>query len=566
MLYILWDGWPIPTSGLIVVTSFGLYKRPDPPKPRFRRSRSSRSRYRRFRRRHLHYHLVLRCYSRQFAAAPWSYRTRQHRRWRRRKYRQRAHYRVKRHQLKWQKFLTPQQQSRVLWNTHRKVNAAFLGADSDPFLPFTTYGLIPEEVLDKFCADRAHTLLSTVRLIEKFNNMSMVDGANNAVKRANLFHSAESEVGHRASQATFKTCPLVWDTGASFGLTPFRGDFIDYTECTITIRDIARTNTVIGVGTTLHKFKIDGKDIFLPCLSYHLPSAEIWLFSPQTYHMIYGGHSTVTGDTVEKFIDHLRIKIPVETCGSNVPMIYGSAVSPREMKDHGPFIRSALPQYQRKSNALGSFSDGMFRDWNISTVAVDEEFDKYGSTMGHAFPGVGVPDNRNLSSAQKELLLWHWKLGISMQRVQELMKVAEMHEESGAVTAMDRVIKPKIKSAANCPIPVCQSCQLSRAKLRKPKVTKSKAISDQEGALSRDKYCTGDFVSMDQYVVKTPGRLPTGYGKEAGHNMFHGGILFSGMLLQSIFMLKIRFLLLLVRQLTQRSHLKTGCGSKLGLL
>ena len=31
---------------------------------------------------------------------------------------------------------------------------------------------------------------------------------------------------------------------------------------------------------------------------------------------------------------------------------------------------------------------------------------------------------------------------------------------------------------------------------------------------------------MDQYVVKTPGRLPTGYGREADHNKFHGGTIF----------------------------------------
>eukprot|EP00956_Cyclotella_meneghiniana_P006417 scaffold8416_cov43-Cyclotella_meneghiniana.AAC.1 len=102
------------------------------------------------------------------------------------------------------------------------------------------------------------------------------------------------------------------------------------------------------------------------------------------------------------------------------------------------------------------------------------------------------------------------------------MRVAELRESTGAVTVMDRVIVPKIKSAANCPIPMCQSCQLSRARLRKPKVAKSKAIPENAGALSRDQYCTGDFVSLDQYIVKTPGRLPTGYGKESYTNMFHG--------------------------------------------
>jgi hypothetical protein len=98
--------------------------------------------------------------------------------------------------------------------------------------------------------------------------------------------------------ATFRDCPLVWHTGASFGLTPFREDFLGLVECSITVRDIARSNTVIGVGTTLHKLKIDKNSIFLPCLSYHLPSAEVRLFSPQTCHALYGGHSIVPCDKV----------------------------------------------------------------------------------------------------------------------------------------------------------------------------------------------------------------------------------------------------------------------------
>ena len=31
---------------------------------------------------------------------------------------------------------------------------------------------------------------------------------------------------------------------------------------------------------------------------------------------------------------------------------------------------------------------------------------------------------------------------------------------------------------------------------------------------------------MDQYVVRNPGRLPTGYGRDSDTNMFHGGTLF----------------------------------------
>eukprot|EP00956_Cyclotella_meneghiniana_P000566 scaffold631_cov49-Cyclotella_meneghiniana.AAC.3 len=135
--------------------------------------------------------------------------------------------------------------------------------------------------------------MSTTRLIKSFDNMSLLDGAKQTAKRLSLFRS-ESEATRKRS--TFKSCPLVWDTGASFGLTPFRGDFIDYIECSIPVNDIARTNMVVGIGTTLHKFLVDGNELFLPCLSYHLPTADVRLFSPQTYHTIYGGHSVVTGD------------------------------------------------------------------------------------------------------------------------------------------------------------------------------------------------------------------------------------------------------------------------------
>ena len=53
-------------------------------------------------------------------------------------------------------------------------------------------------------------------------------------------------------------------------------DLIDYVEADITIKDATKTNRVIGIGTTLHKFQNDqGKDIFLPCVYYHLPQTYV---------------------------------------------------------------------------------------------------------------------------------------------------------------------------------------------------------------------------------------------------------------------------------------------------
>ncbi len=60
-----------------------------------------------------------------------------------------------------------------------------------------------------------------------------------------------------------------------------------------------------------------------------------------------------------------------------------------------------------------------------------------------------------------------------------------------------------------------------------PKVSQpTKAQQDQDRALSWDAYNTGNFVSADQYVVNTPDRLLSGYGREVPCNQFHGGTLF----------------------------------------
>jgi hypothetical protein len=90
----------------------------------------------------------------------------------------------------------------------------------------------------------------------------------------------------------------------------------------------------------------------------------------------------------------------------------------------------------------------------------------------------------------------------------------------------DRVIIPKVNAAANCEILQCTSCNLSRARQHKTEVVKSKAIESSVGAISCNKYVPGDFFSMDQYVVKEPCSSPTDFGREAEHNMFHGGTIF----------------------------------------
>ena len=73
----------------------------------------------------------------------------------------------------------------------------------------------------------------------------------------------------------------------------------------------------------------------------------------------------------------------------------------------------------------------------------------------------------------------------------------------------------------------CESCLLGRAKKRSAGVNKRQPVLDKEGIISRDKYVVGDFFSIDQFVVRKPGRLPNGYGRERRENCFHGGTIYN---------------------------------------
>ncbi len=142
-----------------------------------------------------------------------------------------------------------------------------------------------------------------------------------------------------------KTLILIWDTGASAGLTPFWSVFIDYVECEIDVRDITKVNKVVGIGTTLHKFEDNnGNHVCFPCVSYHLPSTDVRLFSPQIYYQLHGGHSVVNGDeVVMKFRkEGASISIPIDRNTKNLPVVHDSFMSEKVKREHASKFRSAL--------------------------------------------------------------------------------------------------------------------------------------------------------------------------------------------------------------------------------
>jgi len=324
---------------------------------------------------------------------------------------------------------------------------------------------------------------------------------------------------HDGSRLNFKKLPLVWDTGASQGLTPFLKDFIHYETCKIEVNDISKVNHVIGIGTVMYKFRAtNGEDVFIPGVAFHLPTAAIRLLSPQSYHQRWGGYSMIDGKEVlmnlwrpDNKPNHV-LTFPL--CSqSNVPTALNVSCTSDERERIGPLLRPALAHHvlgfdnDGRKTAHAHAYDFVSRECLLSSLADDT--------------------NINLTSGQKELLMWHWKLGISMSRIQELMVPHRAKDENGLQDMMPCVITPAFKTAATCPIPKCTACELGRARRRPTGSTKQLAVEEKAGILSANQYQPGDLVSMDQFVSGTPGRLFTGYGREAQHNRFQGGTIFN---------------------------------------
>ncbi len=124
-------------------------------------------------------------------------------------------------------------------------------------------------------------------------------------------------------------------------------------------------------------------------------------------------------------------------------------------------------------------------------------------TVASLVQSVANPSNVNLTPGQKELLLWHWRLGISMSHIQELMAPHRAKDENGLQDVMPCLITPAFKTAATCPIPCCVACELACARCHPTGATKQLAVKEKAGILSANQNQVG--VSMDQFVIGTPG-------------------------------------------------------------
>ena len=186
---------------------------------------------------------------------------------------------------------------------------------------------------------------------------------------------------------------------------------------------------------------------------------------------------TIPGKQVK---DH-NITIPIDSGPSNLPMIWNPSVSAEEQREIGLQFVSKLEFCDLPGMAsmfqVPSFHFMVDRVGHCSWEDVWRDF---------ICPCVGTEENTNLSGPQKELLTWHWKLGVGMQRIQEMMRETKAIDDAGRELVLPPVITPTFASTPNCLIPMCHSRELARQKRRSPNIKQSHAIPEKEALLSRD--------------------------------------------------------------------------------
>ena len=292
-------------------------------------------------------------------------------------------------------------------------------------------------------------------------------------------------VVYLSKNATQGNTPIVLDSGASFCITPFIDDFVDTPQPTKAkeMKGIADALRIKGIGTVRWPIRdVFGRTRTITVCAFYVPDANICLFSPQQlFQEAQSGHCIMDHlKTVLELPGGGRLEFPY--CpGSNIPFMY---------TDH---------------------------------------YNKVGLTSAELPDPAGLPavfdlvaaENANLTAAQKELLLWHFRLGhAGMGWVQSLMRKGK--EEFGT-EARPPILSTIHEKARSCDTPLCEACLLGKQHRRTPGSTVTKAKPEMEMAICRSHLNPGDCISLDQYESTVRGRLLNTYGKEKVSSRLVGG-------------------------------------------
>ena len=274
--------------------------------------------------------------------------------------------------------------------------------------------------------------------------------------------------------------PVIWDTGASYTVSPCTADFIDGIQplaTPIVLDGLATGLAVQGHGTVRWVVRaVDGTFKTVEMGAFYTPRGRSRLLSPQSYcqQLKAAGLEEPNGAWHPKFTVTWQD-------GSQIAVAYAKA--------------NNLP---------------MSMMYNEATVARRTQ---------ELHLCVTDASNQNLTEAQKELLRWHFRLGhLNFEAIQLVLRSGALATSEGA--------KILHRAASKCAHPRCASCQFGKQKRRPTPSKVARPVASNEGAIKQEDLLPGQRVSVDHFICHTKGRLYTSKGKTQPESMFSGGCMF----------------------------------------
>ena len=307
---------------------------------------------------------------------------------------------------------------------------------------------------------------------------------------------------------------VLWDTGATSSVTFNKEDFVHDTFVPETglsvMKGLAKGLDIKGSGTIKYGV-LDKNNIIVELTSraYYVPTATRRIFSPQAFFQ----HPT-TSRAVISSQNHLGINltIPNDKKESNiVSILYNS--------------RNNLPTFYAcqvgtsSATAIPTVNNIDSDSIQCYTTTINTVKTGFSNIMSHVTEVV----NTNLSSAQKLLMTWHFRLGhFNLRAVQQVIR-------SGCLGTT-----PALRAAAKCAPPKCASCLFSKARRRTVSMTSNVSPNPHHSLptaklynpIARNEVFPGSAVSVDHFKVTTPGRLLETRGSTSVDKTYKGGCIF----------------------------------------
>ena len=292
----------------------------------------------------------------------------------------------------------------------------------------------------------------------------------------------------------FEACevPCVVDTGCSHSVTPFASDFVSeityvYNKTLGGLKDEDEVS-IIGYGWVEWTVRdVFGRTAVVRTQAYLIPEGRIRLFSSQSYFQENQAGSL--------FQDHEKV-------------VFTTAYAQALVFNYEPSCNLPL-MFQDCEKQIGLTGQ------QAQYLSTSDEIDQVSRLL---------QDNYNLNQHMKQLLLWHYRLGhAGYQWVQDLMKRRKGNIGEQAEPA---IISDTTGGAHKCAHPTCPACRLAKAHRISSKAQTTSNKSDMEMAIRRNNLQPGECFSVDQYISRTPGRLPGTKGKESLHARYTGGTIF----------------------------------------